>query len=66
MKITVSPADIRACNECLSAIAGARQWGGILQAAGIDVTDEFDRLAANERIATGILQAAERLRDTVE
>lgn len=66
MRIAINPADIRACNECLSQIAAARQWGGVLQAAGIDVSDEFDRLDANERIATGILQASERLRDDVK
>lgn len=63
MKIQVNPADVKACNECLSQIAAARQWAGVVEAAGVDMTDEKRRLDANERIATGLLQALERLRE---
>lgn len=60
-KIEISPADIRACNECLSCLAAAEQWASILEAAGIDVTPEKDRIAANKRIATGVLTQVQLL-----
>lgn len=64
MKISVNPADVKACNEALSQCAAARQWATIVEAAGIDMTDELRRVEANERIATGLLQAIERVRET--
>lgn len=61
MKISIAPADIRACNEALSNLGAARQWAMLLQEAGVDVTDELEQIDANEKIATGILKAAERI-----
>jgi len=61
MKIEISPSDIRACNECLSCLSAAEQWASILQAAGIDVQAEVDRINANKKIATGVLQQVQQL-----
>lgn len=63
MKITVNPSDLKACNDALAQIAAARKWMTVVEAAGVDMTAERDRLDANERIATGLLQAFERVRD---
>jgi len=64
MKISVNPADIKACNEALSQCAAARQWATVVEAAGVDMSDELRQVEANERIATGVLQAIERVRET--
>lgn len=63
MKISVNPADIKACNEALSQCAAARQWASVVEAAGVDMADELRRVEAQERIATGLLQAFERVRE---
>jgi len=56
-KITISPADIRNCEQALSLLSAARQWAAVLQAGGVDLTSELDTVAANEKVATGVLQA---------
>lgn len=63
MKVTITPADIRTCNECLSQLAASDQWLDIVEAGGIDVTDERDQNAANRRIAQGMLTKMESIRD---
>ena len=63
MKVQITPADLRACNEALSNLAAARQWASILQAGGVDVQDELDQISANERIAQGMLTAMERIQN---
>ena len=61
MKIAVSAADIRQTNEALSRCAAAREWARILQKAGIEPREELDRVAAAEKIATGLLEAFREL-----
>lgn len=61
MKITITPADKRLCSEALSHCGAARQWLSILDSAGLDTKDEADQIAADERIAQGMLSAMERI-----
>lgn len=61
MKISISPADKRVCNEALSHLAAARQWASILENGGLDCTDELDQIEADEKIAKGMLSAMERI-----
>lgn len=61
MKITITPAYKRTCNEALSHFAAARQWLEILKACEVDCVDEEERISADERIAQGMLSAMERI-----
>lgn len=65
MKISISPADIRKVQESLSRAGAAKQWADIVEAGGIDVRAVQDRIAANVRIAEGMLAKIESIQGAI-
>lgn len=55
MKPNVTPSDLKAVNDALSFLSVSEQWNNIVRTVGIDTTAVDERIEANKRICTGLI-----------